>query len=72
MNDITRYLSKIGRQGARQRAKNLTAERRAEIAQMGAAARWKDKPAVKKKATVPRRPAASLKLRPQKRKTGAR
>jgi len=72
MNDITRYLSAIGRKGARQRAKNLTAERKAEIAQMGAAARWKDKPAGKKKAAVQRRPAASETAAPKRKTSGVR
>jgi hypothetical protein len=40
MDKVTKYLSDLGRKGGLQRAENLTAKERADIARKGAAARW--------------------------------
>jgi hypothetical protein len=39
----------LGKRGAKARLTKMTPEQRTEVAQKAAAARWKDKPAAKKK-----------------------
>lgn len=54
MDKVSRYLAGIGKKGGLQRATNLTAKQRTEIAQKAAAARWGKSPATKRAAGVPR------------------
>lgn len=42
--DVLEAIRELGRQGGKKRAKNLSDERRKEIAKQAAAARWKDHP----------------------------